>query len=224
MTKSQELNNLFEKWKTSRVYGKRFTADGIIDESEFEKASKKVLFICKEPNDPEQKGGDYRSWWKEDALYYAFSYRISEWSYGILNDFPEYDIIWGIEGKSDLLPSQAIKQIAFMNVKKIGGKGSSKETEIKETIESDFDFIMKEMEIIDPQYIVLSLSWTSLVEVLFGKLEWLSTGYDIKIAGWQGKVVIDYYHPSRISPAPAYVLLEKVFNSKAMKALQKRLL
>lgn len=214
--KTTELDLLFKEWENSNPnYKGSFKRDGIIDENNFSKASSKLLFIAKEPNDPKQKSGDYRTWWTE-GLKYGFSHRIAEWSYGILNGFPQYDMI----RKDNSLLEQAILDISFMNIKKIGGKGSSEKEEILRYLRADFEYIHKEIKIIEPEVIITSLSWNSVRNGLFPEIIWYESGYSIAIGKFNNSKVIDFYHPSsRTAPAASYSLLQNVMNSSSFREL-----
>lgn len=48
-------------------YKGKLNRDGIINEIQYEKQRPKLLFIAKEPNDPEQIEGDFREWWLEEV-------------------------------------------------------------------------------------------------------------------------------------------------------------
>ncbi len=230
--KNLHLNKLFEEWKTTSSH-QNFFEDGIIDEGEFGKSSPKILFLTKEPNYPPEEvkteeKHDYRSWWSdEDGLYDRFTYRVAEWAHGILNGFPEYDVIWPVMGNGKYDSSVALKalaSIAFMNIKKSGGAGSSEETGLNEYLEVHKNLILKQIEIIQPDIIVQGLTWGSTVKSLYGELDWRPTGYTIEVARFQYRginaKVIDFYHPSaRSSAAALYCLLEKVCASNAFKEL-----
>jgi len=217
LKKNQLLNKLFLVWKKNYSESENFVKDGIVNEELFDKARTKILFITKEPNDPKQEGTDFREWWNE-GVYYSFSYRIAEWSYGILNDFIPYDNIWIKNDDSRAL--QAIQSIAFMNVKKSGGIGSSKEKDINKYIERDIEFIHKQIKIIDPEIIIIGMSWASTVDLLFPDLKWIKSGYAINLARFNESKVIDFYHPSaRNGVAASYSLLQNVINTVAFKKL-----
>ncbi len=217
MTKTEQLNSLFIEWK-KRIssYNGFFHEDGIINEPLFQNAPYKILFIAKEPNNPEKEGFDYREWWKEE-IRYTFSYRIAEWSFGILNDFPEYDEIW----EHEELPQKALQQIAFMNIKKSGGGGNST-LEIMMNFVTDINlaFLINEIEIIEPEIIILGISWLELRDRLFPKIEFIRSGYGIEIGKFNNAKIIDFYHPSsRTAPAAAYCLLQNVIRSERFKGL-----
>lgn len=214
--KTIQLDELFDRWQNSNVDQKNaFKRDGINDEQKFENGKPKILFITKEPNDPKQEEGDYRKWWKSE-IKYSFSIRIAEWSYGILNGFPEYDVVR--RDLNGLL--NALHSVAFMNIKKIGGKGISNDEVILETLKRDYKFIQDEIRIIEPDIIITGLSVKPIREELFKTIKWHESGYSIAIGKHNGVKVIDFYHPSsRTAPAASYSLLEKVITSKAFKQL-----
>lgn len=217
MTKNDQLNQLFEKWK-QHVNGE-IKLDGIINEELYNNADPKILFIEKEPNDPKQEAGDFREWWKK-GIKFSFSIRIAEWSYGILEKFPEYDSV----GRSYDEAYAAIQNIAFMNIKKTGGQGSSQIKDIINHIENDeiYRLIHKEIVIINPDIVILGLSKRKLRNKLFPGVEWKDSGYDVAI-GLLKEVnarVIDFYHPSsRNAPSASYSLLQNIINSEKFKTL-----
>jgi hypothetical protein len=216
-TKTEQLNSLFDEWvEKVPEYKNKFIRDGIINEQLYNSASKKILFIAKEPNDPKQEEAwDFREWWNK-GLKYAFSYRIAEWSYGLLNNFPEYDEIWN----KNNLAHEAIQYIAFMNIKKSGGTGNSEFNNMIEHIKQNISFIHRQIEIIEPEIIITGTSWNELRDELFPNLGWLKSGYDIDISKFKKSKVIDFYHPSsRTPPAASYSLLQNIVGSQAFLAL-----
>ena len=123
-SKTELLDSLFNEWERSKPeYQGKFVKDGIIDETLFTKAQPKIHFIAKEPNNPKQEPGDYRDDWKHIAsTAYILAYRIAEWSYGLLNNFPPFDNIWKDKG---YFVFDSIQSIAFMNIRKSGGSGGA---------------------------------------------------------------------------------------------------
>jgi len=218
MGKNSELERLFGEWKANYSDKDGFIYDGIIDENLYNMAEHKVLFIMKEPNDPKKGSWDFRTWWKK-KIKHRFSRRIAEWAYGILdNNFPPYDSIWSKNAYSKV--QEALNSIAFMNVKKTGGKDASSKSEINRIIKRDRDSIHEEIKIINPEIIILGLSWRSSVELLFPNLNWHNTGYSIIISKYGNAKIIDFYHPSsRSSPVALYCLLEKIIKSKQFSSL-----
>jgi hypothetical protein len=217
-SKTKNLDSLFQKWEDSNLDCRgHFVKDGIIDEELFEVAKHKILFITKEPNNLNQDAGDFRTWWKEE-LKYAFSLRVSEWAYGIQKDFPPYDIIK--KSASDKL--DAINKIAFLNIKKTGGGGTAEFERISNHLKQNLNLIHEEIEIIDPDIIILGISWKELRSELFPDIKdkWKESGYDIAIARYKEARVIDFYHPSsRTAPSASYSLLQNVIRSPEFEKL-----
>lgn len=214
-SKTEKLNKLFDEWEYSnKEYKNKFVKDGINNEELFNKAKHKILFITKEPNNPKQEAGDFREWWKE-KLAYSFSFRIAEWSYGILNNFPEYDEIW-----KDNRPHDSIQQIAFMNLKKCGGGGSAEYDRMMNHANLNFTYLHKQIEIIQPDLIITGTSWPELRNSIFQNIVWVPSGYGIEIAKFKQAKVIDFYHPSsRTPPSASYSLLQNIISSKKFKSL-----
>ena len=78
-----------------------------------------------------------------------------------------------------------------------------------------FGFIVREIEIIDPDLIIGGIGDTSYWHMLFPNIRFLPTGYDINIANVEGRKIIDYYHPACRAPrAMSYCHLEKIISSK----------
>jgi len=215
MEKNKQLNTLFGKWKKRYGSNEGFAPDGIINEDLFEKATIKILFLTKEPNNPKQDLGDFREWWQEE-MKYAFTLRVAEWAYGFLHNFPTYDSMWEHPEKVH----EALKNIAFMNIKKSGGTGNSHENTILEYLQRDADLIQKQIEIIAPEIVITGISWKSVRNTLFPDITWQNSGYAIAIGKTNGMKIIDFYHPSsRNAPAAAYSLMQNVFRSKPFKNL-----
>lgn len=215
-TKTEQLNQLFDEWEqTVSEYKNKFVRDGIIDEGLYADATPKILYVTKEPNNPEQTAGDFREWWK-DEIVYTFSYRLAEWSYGLLNDFPQYDNIWTNKESAQ----KALQSIALMNIKKSGGGGTANYLKMMEHVKTNFDFLHRQIEIISPDIIILGTSWKELRDGLFPNVAWKKSGYICSIGRHENATVIDYYHPSsRTPPAASYSLLQNIVRSDKFKQL-----
>lgn len=217
-SKKVRLSELFIHWKSeSPDYREQFITDGIVDEENYNSATPKVLFIAKEPNDQTNDSWDYFDLllnYKE--FRYPFLYRLAEWSYGVFNDFPPIEELWEDEKRL----YKVFNKIAFMNVKKSGGNGTSDPEIINDHIKNNLNFLLKEIEIINPEIIITCLSWENSVNILFPDATWSSSGYNIRIGRFKQAKVIDFYHPSsRNAPAAVYSLLQNVINSNAFQSL-----
>jgi hypothetical protein len=216
MTKTDALNHLFEKWKKeANIPAKLFHPDGIVDEVAYAKAKVKLCFLMKEPNNKEGEGFDFRTWWNTE-IKHQFTRRLSEWAAGVQSGFPAYDAIHRAPFERYRHP--ALRASALVNVKKSGGGGSSEYrsfmADLGATVkEQDIvaELVREELRIIDPQVVVMGLTWKGLRQRLFPDVTWKPSGYDVEIGEWEGRTLIDFSHPSaRTSSAAVYCLLEKV--------------
>jgi hypothetical protein len=216
LTKTQQLNQLFDEWEnTISEYKGKFVRDGIINEKLYSLTSPKILFITKEPNNPKQEANDFREWWINEIAY-SFSYRIAEWSYGLINNFPQYDEIWKTKDSAH----KAIQHIAFMNIKKLGGGGNSEYNRMMNHLKMNFKFIHRQIKIILPDIIIIGVTWPELRNALFPDIKWQNSGYAIAIGRYNNAKVIDFYHPSsRNAPSASYSLLQNIVNSENFKSV-----
>jgi len=215
---NRKLDQLFLQWKNN--YGgqsHRFCPDGIINEKEYQRANTKVLFVTKEPNHPRGEGFDFREWYSEDVKY-QFAHRLSEWAHGILHGFPPLSDLDGEDSKARRLA--ALRSVAFMNVKKVGGSSSANKKGIREAIRRDKKLILKQIQIIAPDVIVGCLGESDLWSLLFEDVKLIESGFDILVASTPHGRLIDYYHPSyRVPRSMSYSLLGHVIESKSFQRL-----
>ena len=210
MTKTEKLDELFDRWvkEISELAGK-FHKDGIINESIYERQKTKLLFITKEPNDPNQTEGDFREWWSQ-SIKYSFSHRICEWAFGLQKGFPPVT-----ELRYDNQERTAImKSIAFMNLKKNGGASTANHDVIKDTILKQQRLILEEINVIEPDIIIGGIGDIMFWKLLFPEIEFKDSGFDIKVARVDSLKLINFYHPSyQVPRAMTYCLLHSVFTS-----------
>lgn len=215
MNRTELLDQLFNEWQSYPSHEVSFLRDGIIDEEKFH--PRRVLFLCKEPNqsksvaDVERQGfGDYRTWWKQ-PLWGAFSYNLSTWAHGVLNDFVPYDQI-----PAD--SSNALHSIAFMNLKKSGGIGDADMKELLIYTKTHKEFIEREIKIIEPSLIIASIDCRTFDGVLFDAVKRRPSGHGIDVYEWLGIPVIDFYHPTlRGGVCLTYALLKLVVGSDVVR-------
>lgn len=208
MTKNERLNKLFKKWEWAiRNGGKAFISDGIIDESKYERAGTKILFIGKEPHDTALVSAwDFREEWAKDPDW-KHARQCKRWAYGILNDFPVWE-----EAKEP--PENTLLQVACMNVKKTGGGSSSIRAEIEHHVRAHAEHIRTQVEIIDPDIIIGGLRGWGIWDILLPGLNHI-TVESIGVFHWGRAKVIDFYHPSNRYPhAMSYALLGRIMRDQ----------
>jgi len=215
MIKTTQISELLGEWKMQFPFEESdFYADGIINEELYMQSppGKKLLFLTKEPNAINHEKNSDRSFvteWNTMVPEYFFAIRIAEWAYGIHHDFPPFD---GIPKNRH----EYLKRIAFMNVKKSGGKGLAINKTIAETTREQLDNIRKEIDIIEPDIIITGLSEEKIRQILWKDIAWKDSGYTCKIGRHENTKIIDFYHPSCRAPAAAtYSLLQNIVRSDA---------
>ncbi len=216
MNKKTQLESLFDRWENSDPnYLGKFVRDGMIHDIEYETPGVKILFLVKEANDIEQSKFDLAEVLNTN-LTKNFGYRMAEWSFGILNDFP---VLSSARSSEDFHESLK-KSSAVMNLKKIGGASKSDPKEIHLFAKKDKIFILEEIKILEPNIIVGGVGDSDIWKVLFEDIKLKDSGYDIKVGKCGQMKIIDFYHPSyRVSRAMTYSLLQNVVRSESFENL-----
>lgn len=170
--------------------------DGIIQPELYYAQPIRILIIGKEHNFikprlyPDGYEGDYRVWWK-DNLNYTFSLRISEWSFGILDNFETpYEAI------SREQKIHSLRSLAFINVKKTGGRSKSNPNTILAYISASRELLHKQINQINPEVILCCFRHDLYVEALFDIVMTKSSFESYNTGFWQGRKVINTFHPS----------------------------
>ncbi len=208
MSKSEELNILFEIWKNKDIKGEinhkdKFIQDGIVDEKKWLECEKKILFILKEAYDKTGEGYDLTKWLREEAPRKRPWGRIARLIYGISNSSDRYIEKYKYK-LTDEEHREMLGSIAVMNIKKSSGNSESNYENIEKYAEYDSSELRKEFEIIDPDIIICGNTFAifrktilKIEDMNFEKNEnWY---YWIKI-GDRKRLFIDYYHVSNRWP------------------------
>jgi hypothetical protein len=213
---TKQLDTLFDELeKAHESYNGCLKRDGIVDEVRYSNQNTKVLFIAKEPNDPEQTPGDYRTWWMNEGLQFKFTYQLAEWAYGVLNDFPPY-----LEANKYENKFEALKSVAFMNLKKSGGGATADGSEIYQYAKNTSSFLQKQIKIIAPDIAVCSIGDWGPWECIFPNAAWKQDGNGMWIAKSENTKIVSFGHPSNRYPhVMNYCLLEKIVTSDMFLAL-----
>lgn len=219
-SKNAQLDEQFNDWrKRLGDEGSKFIYDGIIKEDIFFEQSERILFIGKDPHDSKYFGWDFRIEWPKDRKW-RHARQVKRWTYGILNGFPPFEEArWPKENY--------LCRVAFMNVKKTGGRSSSEYDDVLRHATEFSDLIKEQIKVIQPTLIIGGLSfWLPVWEAIFGKaiIENKVTIEDIDVFTWNDIPIIDYYHPSnRLPHSMQYALLSRVFGSQKFKEIRQHL-
>lgn len=197
METSSVLTELDALYKTKALAdsSNRFIRDGIINPTLFEAQERKVLFIAKEHNYLEaQDYTDYKNgyidWWNLH-VHLQFSHRISEWAYGIQNNFPIFS-----ENLDYALKHEALKSIAFINVKKASGTASANAQVIFEYMEASRELLQRQITEIAPTHIVTCFRYDAYPKCLLGIEMFRTEANTFGYGQWNGIKVVNFYHPS----------------------------
>lgn len=198
----------------------QFVEDGIINSDSYSKQAARILFIAKEHNDLNPDVSDevykpsYSKWWNHH-VHLQFSHRIGEWAYGVLNDFPAYDKI-EYQQKHD-----ALKSIAFINVKKTSGGAAANSDLINSYIVNSRELLHRQIDEISPTIIIGCFRYNWYVEQLFGFEMKDSTPNGFGFNTWKGIRVINFYHPSsRKNKFGLYTQLAEAVKYVAVKSFE----
>ena len=195
----ENLKELFNQWQ-KELDGK-FVPDGTINFEQWEKTNKKILVILKETNDFDNFGlndlinknitNSKSGIWKGLTWH-----NIGRVSYGLLNTSAPFK-------DAHKKRKETLKHIAVMNIKKTAGKSKSKYKTIKFHAEKYKDYIKKEIEIINPDIVILGGTYDFLKNIL--NLEKISDNL-YKEKGNDKRIYIKCYHPGyfRISTKEYY--------------------
>lgn len=190
----EELKELYKQKKLADS-DNAFIVDGIINPVLFERQTNKVLFIAKEHNfladqDYTNYQNGYIDWWNEH-VHLQFSHRIAEWAYGIQNDFPAFLHDLDYDTKHN-----ALKSIAFINVKKASGASSAHAQVIFDYIDQSRDLLHRQIKEINPTLIVTCFRYDDYPRCLFN-IDMQRTGSNtFGYGSWNNISVVNYYHPS----------------------------
>lgn len=184
---------------------KVFISDGIVDEKGWKKG-KKILFVLKEAYG-EEEDWSLIEWLRKTGPCSNIWYRIVEWTYGISNTTADRIARYSpnkISFDHGEEPNVWLSQIAVVNLKKSGGKSSSNYSEIAAYAHSDYQEIIREIELIDPDIVVCGATAKSLSDIcgdFIGANHCDNWYYYSDVIGGRERLFIDYYHPANRYPA-----------------------
>jgi hypothetical protein len=115
--------------------------DGVIDEKTYFNEDTKILFVLKEANCPKGKD-DLKPYLKNPELkgnWWRTWNNIARWTIALLENSPYPQYI------SREFRASVLKRVAFLNLKKVGGKAKAVPSEIEEAAKKDSGFIKKQI-------------------------------------------------------------------------------
>jgi hypothetical protein len=206
--KSKELDKLINSSITSTTEDTFPILDGVVDPEKYLSAKYKILWILKEPYDDfDDDGVPFGGGWDLKEVLKSKN-SIQEYSggkptfkpmlytsWGILNNF----CLWDDMDDAEKVPSmvEALKSIAYINVKKIPGHKSSYYKVIHEAYNQHKDILLKQIDYINPDIIIggstIGLFLNDLGISRNDTIRHNGLNYFIK----DGKIFIEAYHPAQ---------------------------
>jgi hypothetical protein len=187
-----KYDELFEEWKKTRPEYKLFCNDGILNQDEWDKQYSKIMFLLKESygDFSEIRGhefggsGSSGTFWRRMRMWTYIIDEVLDWRTPTLEQVLE-------------VKEEDNYSIAYVNLKKFVEKSGndsdvySDDADILNYVERDKDFLLKQIELINPRIILCSGTF-GFCNKLFGKIEKISDN----LYKTDNIFLIDYYHLS----------------------------
>lgn len=220
--KSKELDTIINSYIKSKHEDTFPILDGIVDAERFLSAKYKILWILKEPYDEfDEDGEPFGGGWDLKAVLKSKN-SIQEFSggkptfkpmiytsWGILNDFCLWNDMNDLEKDPSML--EALKSIAYVNVKKLPGRKSSYYKIIQDAYKQHKNILLKQIDYINPDIIIGGATMGLFLDDLGisrnDKVRHKGINYFIK----NRKIFIEAYHPAQ-RPSMTGVSLEMYCN------------
>jgi hypothetical protein len=181
------VDDLFRVWKSERPDYVQFSNDGILLEEVWSKQEVKIAFILKEPNDGffdirgrdyNPKNGNSRLFWRNLNIW---SYTVSQFRNGKQAVFED----------AKARKEDKVGHIAYVNLKKKNENlSTSCDPNIQEYVDRDWEFISRQLGLINPDFIFCCGTYKYLKARL--QTDCLGDG----LYRLQNKFLIDFCHPS----------------------------
>jgi hypothetical protein len=208
--KIDEINKLVNEKIVSDVEDTYPITDGIIDIEKYFNAKYKILWILKEPYDEfDDEGKPFGGGWGLDEAIRP-KQSIHEFtggrptfkpmiytSWGILNDFCLWDDMDNVERAPTML--DALKSIAYINVKKLPGYTTSHHTVIEYAYHQHKEILLKQIEYYNPDIIIGGSTLYNFYQDLGISRELLQSNDSVNYIIKDNKIFIEAYHPAQRS-------------------------
>ncbi len=182
--------------------------DGIIDIDKYLKAKYKILWILKEPYDDfDENGKPFGGGWSLNEVLNQ-KQTISEFkggrptykpmiytSWGILNDFCLWENMGNVENDPSMI--DALKSIAYINVKKLPGYTKSHFSVIENAYQKYKDILLNQIEFYQPNIIIGGSTLYNFFKDLDLRKELMQKRGSIDFILKNNRIYIDAYHPSQ---------------------------
>jgi hypothetical protein len=199
------LDRIDEKFRER--HKDKLVTDGVVDFEGFNAAKRKILWVLKEGNDPEQTSWSLCDVLRNRNILCASKYWKSTFglicrvSWALLHGETDFAKAPQAEAITDIL-----KEVAVINLKKIGGPSRSTRSVIAKFYKSDKDLIGEQVGAISPDIIIdCSGIWDFIEDFKTGEV-FVVSGF--RTAAYNSGVIMTARHP-------AYSALRSEANSRA---------
>jgi hypothetical protein len=167
----------------------RVTLDGIGDPPSYARASRKVLFVLKEPNNRE----DDDARWELQTGPHGMWHAVARWAATILATEPlTYDVANRFEMKQ-----QALRQVAAINLKKVSGGSQSDMNDINLVTYRDREVLRAQIKEIAPEVVVACGTFAQLVWLLGLRVSQTAPLSSPAVGPEDRYTVLPFRHPAR---------------------------
>lgn len=194
--------------RLNKEFNRPVITDGIVDFESYKNASKRILWILKEPNsngdDPWDMCEAIKEIRTENGIRKGWEKTFQKIVYvtnGIINDIPWSDELFHPGHKPEVIDE--LRKIAYINIKKTGGGARVIEQELWDHYEFSKDLIFEQINSFEPQIIIFGGTYKYFNEDLSIK-DFTSFG-SCDAAMKEGVIYIHAYHPSYTISEESYV-------------------
>lgn len=207
---SNHLKELMAEWaEHHRQNGFTcFISDGAVNDRVYESSHPKIVFFLKEAYSKNNNSWSLTQWLDEGAMTRMWG-TVAEWIYGIRNTTPTL-----IPPRPQLTNDQKtalLRTIAIINAKKSNGKTASDYNDLLHSVQNDWTYLKRELELLSPDIIVCG-NTSGLLRVLYGatvsnqtvNADGLIPAERMNQNGYAlvgNQIIIDYYHPANRYPS-----------------------
>jgi len=197
------MGGLFDEWRALvEADAGHFVGDGIVCEEGWRRATRKVLFLLKEPNGYDGKYGALNELLRKAAAPNSTSsmwdrptfHNVGRWTYGLLNysgEVPDY-----VEANKAC--KTAVLGCAYINIKKsTGGARATKEVEVH--AEKYAEFLRRQVAIIQPDIVVCGGTYKMLKKYVYPSMVRVSH----RVHQFEKLTFINAYHPGYVTKRAA---------------------
>jgi hypothetical protein len=183
--------------------------DGVIDIDKYWTSKYKILWVLKEPyDDKDESGNPFGGGWSIPELIrskqtiWEFegggrpTYRPMIYtSWGIFNNFCQWDDMKDVEDDPSML--EALKSIAYINIKKLPGVSESRGSHLQKAYNHDKELLFKQIECINPDIVIFGYTISFFLNDLGFKFEDFKRLGSLKYFIHGNRIYIDAHHPAQ---------------------------